>query len=677
METCRKTDSPTFPHLFQPLTLPNGVTLKNRLLMGSMHTGLEEKEDCFVRLAAYYGARAEGGVGLIVTGGVAPNAAGRGMPHAMTLNEAAQVAGHKVITDAVHAAGGKVCMQILHTGRYAAHLGSVAPSAVRSPIIPITPHALTGEQILATIEDYVNCAKLAEQAGYDGVEIMGSEGYLLNQFLAPRVNQRDDEWGGDFAGRSRFPLAIVSGIRQATANEFIVVFRMSAIDLVEDGSTWDETLAMGRALEKAGVTLINTGIGWHEARVPTIAGVVPRAAFASVCQKVKAALTVPVVCSNRINTPVVAEQVLADGCADMVSLARPMLADPEWANKAANGQAARINTCIACNQGCLDRIFSGKTCTCLVNPRACKETKRPFKPASAAKKIAVVGAGPAGLACAVTAAARGHQVTLFEQDKAIGGQLLLARRVPGKEEFGGIIRYYEEMLVANGVTARLGQTVTVDELRGFDERVIATGATPRPVTIAGADLPLVMDYAEALTGAKPIGQRVAIIGAGIIAFDVAAFLLGDGPQTVDEYFAYWGIAPGSPLPGGLASPKPVVPTREIHILHRSSGQPGTNLGKTTGWIHRTEMKRHRVRFHSGVSYQRIDQDGLWIVEDGQEALIKVDTVILCAGQVAESALAQSLAAAGLTWHSIGGAKEAKGLDAMRAISEGVAMGDAL
>ena len=677
METCRKTDSQTFPHLFQPLTLPNGVTLKNRLLMGSMHTGLEEKEDCFVRLAAYYGARAAGGVGLIVTGGVAPNAAGRGMPHAMMLNEAAQVAGHKVITDAVHAAGGKVCMQILHTGRYAAHLGSVAPSAVRSPIIPITPRALTGEQILATIEDYVNCAKLAEQAGYDGVEIMGSEGYLLNQFLAPRVNHRDDEWGGDFAGRSRFPLAIVSGIRQATVKEFIVVFRMSAIDLVEDGSTWDETLAMGRALEKAGVTLINTGIGWHEARVPTIASVVPRAAFASICQKLKPTLTVPVVYSNRVNMPDVAERILADGCADMISLARPTLADPDWANKAASGQMARINTCIACNQGCLDHTFSGKICTCLANPRACHETTRPFKPASAAKKIAVIGAGPAGLACAVTAAARGHRVTLFEKDKAIGGQLLLARRVPGKEEFGEMLRYYEEMLAANGVVTRLGQAVGVDELRGFDARVVATGATPRPVTIPGADLPTVMDYAELLTGAKPVGQRVAIIGAGIIAFDVAAFLLGGGPQTVDEFFAHWGIAPGSPLAGGLAAPKPVAPAREIHMLHRSSGQPGTSLGKTTGWIHRAELKRHHVRFHSGVKYQRIDRDGLWIVEDGKEMVIKVDTVILCAGQVAENALAQALTTAGLSWYEIGGAKEAAGLDAMRAISEGVAMGDAL
>ena len=667
----------SYPHLFQPITLRGGATLKNRLLMGSMHTGLEEKSDCFERLAAYYRARAAGGVGLIVTGGVAPNQAGCVVGHGLCLNKEEQTVGHRIVTDAVHEAGGKISLQILHTGRYGAHLGCVAPSAIRAPISPLTPRELTDDQILATINDYVNCAKLAEQAGYDGVEVMGSEGYLISQFLAPRVNRRDDDWGGDFAGRSRFPLAIVAGIRQAVAKEFIVGFRLSIIDLVEDGSPWSETLELARALEKAGVSLINTGIGWHEAQVPTIAGVVPRAAFASVCGQLKAALTVPVVCSNRINTPETAEQLLADGRADMVSIARPMLADPEWPNKAQNGETARINTCVACNQGCLDHIFSGKTATCLVNPRACHEITRPFRATATAKKIAVVGAGPAGLACAVTAAARGHQVTLFEKDTAIGGQLRLVKRIPGKEEFAETIRYYQEMLAATGVALRLGTTVTVDELRGFDERVVATGAGPRPVTIAGANLSSVMNYAELLSGEKAVGDKVAIIGAGIIAFDVATYLLGGGGKTVDEFFAYWGIAPGSPFAGGLTRGTVVAPEREIHILHRSPDKPGAGLGKTTGWIHRAELKRHGVRFHSGVSYKRIDQGGLWIIENDEETLIKANTIILCAGQVAENVLPQALIAARLSCHAIGGTRETMGLNALRAISEGVAIADTL
>jgi len=667
----------TYPHLFQPITLPGGAILKNRLFMGSMHTGLEEKDDGFERMAAFYRARAAGGVGLIVTGAVAPNKAGCLLPHGMRLDDAAQVAGHRIVTDAVHEAGGKINLQILHAGRYSAHIALVAPSPVRAPINPLRPRELTAAEILTTIDDYIRCAKLAEEAGYDGVEVMGSEGYLINQFLAPRVNHREDEWGGDFAGRSRFPLAIVKGIRQVVSAQFIVGFRLSLIDLVEDGSPWPETLELALALQQAGVSLINTGIGWHEAQLPTIAGVVPRAAFAEVCGKVKAALSVPVVCSNRINMPEVAERVLADGCADMVSMARPFLADPEWPNKSKNGQAARINTCVACNQGCLDHLFSGKTCTCLVNPRACRETTRPFRKTSAAKKIAVVGAGPAGLACAATAAARGHQVTLFDRNAAIGGQLQLVRRVPGKEEFGEIIRYYQEMLVAHGVTTRLGQAVTVDELRAFDERVVATGAAPRPVDIPGADQPFVMDYAELLAGQKTVGERVAIIGAGIIAFDVASYLLETATKTVDEFFAHWGIAPASPLAGGLTQGKAVAPVREVHILHRSPDKPGAGLGKTTGWIHRAELKRQRVRFHSGVSYRRIDQNGLWIVENGEESLIKADNVILCAGQVAEGGLVKTLAAAGLSWHTIGGAKETARLDAMRAISEGVACADAL
>ena len=664
----------SYPLLFQPITLANGATLKNRILMGSMHTGLEEKSDCFERLAAYYQARAAGGAGLIVTGGVAPNKVGPPMAHGLSLTEAAQTASHRIITDAVHGAGGKICLQILHAGRYSAHLTCVAPSAIRAPISPFKPRELTADEITATINDYINCAKLAEEAGYDGVEVMGSEGYLITQFLTTHVNRREDDWGGDFARRSRFPLEIVAGIRQAVAKEFIVGFRLSLIDLVEDGSTWSETIELARALEKAGVNLINTGIGWHEAQVPTIAGVVPRAAFASLCGQLKAALTVPVVCSNRINMPETAEQVLADGCADMVSLARPLLADPEWAKKAENGQAARINTCVACNQGCLDRIFSGKAATCLVNPRACHEMARPFRKTEAAKKIAVIGAGPAGLACAVTAAARGHQVTLFEKDAAIGGQLQLVKRIPGKEEFAETIRYYQEMLATTGVVGKLGHTVTIDELRGFDERVIATGAEPRPVAIPGANLPSVMNYAELLCGKRTAGNQVAIIGAGIIAFDVATYLLGS-VKTTDEFFAHWGIAPASPLAGGLTPGKVVNQERAIHILHRSPDKPGGDLGKTTGWIHRSELKRHKVRFHSGVSYQRIDGEGLWIIEDGTETLIKADTIILCAGQVAENALAQALAAAGLSCQAIGGAKETKGLNALRAFSEGVAVAD--
>jgi len=667
----------TYPHLFQPITLPGGATIKNRLFMGSMHTGLEEKNDGFERMAAFYRARAAGGVGLIITGGIAPNQAGSLQPHGMCLDEAAQVAGHKIVTDAVHEAGGKINLQILHAGRYSAHIGPVAPSAVKTVIRPLRPRELTAAEILTTIGDYVRCATLAEQAGYDGVEVMGSEGYLISQFLALRVNQREDEWGGDFAGRSRFALAIVKGIRQAVSAKFIVGFRLSILDLVEDGLPWRETLELALALQQAGVSLINTGIGWHEAQLPTIAGVVPRAAFASVCGQVKAALNVPVVCSNRINMPEVAERVLADGLADMVSMARPFLADPEWPEKAKNGQVARINTCVACNQGCLDRIFSSKTCTCLVNPRACHETTRPFRKTSAAKKIAIVGAGPAGLACAVTAAARGHQVTLFDRDRVIGGQLQLVKHVPGKEEFGETIRYYEEMLAAHGVVTRLGETVTAEALRGFDERVIATGVVPRPVDIPGADQPFVINYAELLTGQKTAGGKVAIIGAGIIAFDVASFLLEAATKTVDEFFAHWGIAPASPLAGGLGQGRVVAPIREIHILHRSPDKPGAGLGKTTGWIHRIELKRQRVRFHSGVSYQRIDKDGLWIIKNGEETLVKADTIVLCAGQVAESGLAQTLAAAGLSCHAIGGAREAAGLNALRAISEGVALADAL
>ena len=667
----------SYPHLFQPITLPGGAILKNRLLMGSMHTGLEEKSDCFERLAAYYRARAAGGVGLIVTGGIAPNKLGAPMAYGLHLDEEAQTAGHRIITDAVHEAGGKISLQILHAGRYSAHLTCVAPSSTRAPISPFKPREMTADEISATIKDYINCAKLAEQAGYDGVEVMGSEGYLINQFLAERVNQREDDWGGDFARRSRFPLAIVAGIRQAVAKEFIVGFRLSLIDLVEEGSSWKETLELARALEKAGVTLINTGIGWHEAQVPTIAGVVPRAAFASLCGQLKAELTVPVVCSNRINTPEIAERILIDGQADMISMARPYLADPEWPNKAQNGEDARINTCVACNQGCLDRIFSGKICSCLANPRACQELARPFRKTEAVKKIAVVGAGPAGLACAVTAAARGHQVTLFEKDAVIGGQLQMVKRIPGKEEFGESIRYYQEMLAVQNVAVKLNHAVTVDELRGFDERVIATGAGPRPVTIEGANLPSVMTYAELLNREKPVGDTVAIIGAGIIAFDVASYLLGGGGKTVDEYFAYWGIAPASPLAGGLTQGKVVSQARKIHILHRSPDKPGADLGKTTGWIHRMELKRHKVRFHSGVSYQRIDKGGLWISEDGAEKLIEADTIILCAGQVAENALIQALAAAKLSCHAIGGAKETTGLNAMRAISEGVAVADQL
>jgi len=667
----------SYPHLFQPITLKGGATLKNRILMGSMHTGLEEKSDCFERLAAYYRARAAGGASLIVTGGVSPNKAGSLAAHGLRLDEAAQTAGHRLITDAVHEAGGKISLQILHAGRYGAHLTCVAPSAVRSPISPFKPRELTASEVEATINDYINCAHLAEQAGYDGVEVMGSEGYLITQFLTARVNQRQDEWGGDFANRSRFPLAIVSGIRKVVSEKFIIGFRLSLIDLVEDGSTWSETLELARALEKAGVNLINTGIGWHEAQVPTIAGVVPRAAFASICGQLKAALSVPVVCSNRINTPEMAEQVLADGRADMVSMARPLLADPEWANKAEKGQPARINTCVACNQGCLDRIFSGRTCSCLVNPRACQELARPFRQAETVKKIAVVGAGPAGLACAVTAASRGHQVTLFEKDAVIGGQLQLVKRIPGKEEFGENIRYYQEMLAVEGVEIKLNHTVTVDELRGFDERVIATGATPRSVSIEGANLPLVMNYAELLSGKKAAGDKVAVIGAGIIAFDVAAYLLDGDAKTVDEFFSHWGISPGSPLAGGLARGKLVSQQRDIHILHRSPDKPGADLGKTTGWIHRSELKRNHVHFHSGVKYRRIDKDGLWIIENGEELLLKVDTIILCAGQVAENALTQALAAAKLSCHAIGGAKETVGLNTLRAISEAVAMADAL
>ncbi|MDR3088192.1 MAG: FAD-dependent oxidoreductase [Desulfobulbaceae bacterium] len=675
MQTSRQ----SYPHLFQPLTLAGGVTLKNRLLMGSMHTGLEEKSDCFARMAAFYQARAAGGVGLIVTGGIAPNREARLIAHSMRLDEAAQVAGHRLITEAVHAAGGKINVQILHAGRYSAHNNCVAPSAIRSPISPYKPRQLTAAEIEQTIADYIRTALLAEEAGYDGVEVMGSEGYLINQFLAPRVNKRQDEWGGGFAGRSRFALRIVQGIRRAVAARFIVGFRLSLIDLVEDGSTWAETLELARLLEQSGLDLLNTGIGWHEAQLPTIAGVAPQAAFAEVCRQLKKSLTIPVVCSNRINMPETAERILADSCADMVSMARPFLADPDWPIKAENAQAKRINTCVACNQGCLDHLFSGKTVTCLVNPRAGHETTRPLTKTRTPKHIAVVGGGPAGLACAVTAAMRGHRVTLFEKSGEIGGQLRLAMLVPGKREFAEIIRYYQEMLAASGVEVRLAHEVSVEELQGFDERVIACGARPRPIDIPGADFPLVMNYAELLSGQKIVGQRVAIIGAGVIAFDCALWLLGAEKKTLtpEEFFQRWGIEAASARPGGLGQVAPIAPTREIHMLHRSPDKPGAGLGKTTGWIHRAELKRGGVRFHSGVTYQYIDADGLWIIEDGAQRHIAVDSVLLCAGQVAENTVADELHRRGLSHHLIGGSKEAAGLDALKAIDEGVALADAL
>jgi 2,4-dienoyl-CoA reductase (NADPH2) len=662
-----------YPRLLAPLDL-GFTTLPNRVLMGSMHTGLEEAPDGYARMAAFYAERARGGVGLIVTGGIAPNFAGRVEPRAAQLSFPWQVGKHRTITGAVHAAGGRIALQILHAGRYAYHPLSVAPSALRSPITPFRPRGLTRWGVKKSIAAYARCARLAQQAGYDGVEIMGSEGYLINQFIAPRTNHRDDDWGGPFENRIRFPLEIVRRTRAAVGRDFIIIYRLSMLDLVEGGSTWDEVVALAKGVEAAGATLINTGIGWHEARIPTIATMVPRAAFAWVTKRMKSEVRIPLIATNRINDPAVAEDLIAHGDADMVSMARPFLADAEFVNKAAAGRADEINTCIACNQACLDQVFERKIATCLVNPRACHETLIVLKRAARKRRIAVVGAGPAGLACATTAAEAGHEVTLFDAASEIGGQFNLARRIPGKDEFAETLRYFRRRIELTGVALQLDRHVGAADLTGFDHVVLATGIVPRTPAIPGIDDRKVASYVDIVLGRKEAGKRVAIIGAGGIGFDVGEFLTHHGGHDeVTEYQDEWGIDIGYHDRGGVKAPLDGQSPREVWLLQRKASKVGDGLAKTTGWIRRTLLKRRGVRLVAGVEYDRIDAAGLHLRVGGQPQLLDVDTIVICAGQEPRRELVAPLRHAGVPMTLIGGADVAIELDAKRAIAQGTAV----
>ncbi|MFG0764028.1 FAD-dependent oxidoreductase [Aeromonas media] len=665
-----------YPTLLTPLDL--GFTqLKNRVLMGSMHTGLEEEKGGFDKLAAFYAERARGGVGLIVTGGIAPNLRGRLVPHGSQLSFPWQVAKHKKVTGAVHQEGGKIALQILHAGRYAYHPFSLAPSAIRAPISPFKPRAMSERQIRGTIRDFASTAALAKAAGYDGVEVMGSEGYLINQFICERTNLRSDGWGGSSENRMRFPLEIVRAIRERVGTDFIIIFRLSMLDLVEKGSSLEEVIALGKALEQAGVSLINTGIGWHEARIPTIATSVPRGAFSWVTAELKKHLTVPLITTNRINTPEVAERILAQGEADMVSMARPFLADPEFVIKAAENRADEINTCIACNQACLDHVFKQKRASCLVNPRACFETELTFGRVPQPKKLAVVGAGPAGLAFACYAAERGHQVSLFDQAPTIGGQFNFAKQIPGKEEFHETLRYFARRLEKCGVELYLGQRQSAESLLGggFDEVILATGIRPRTPNIPGIEHPKVLNYLDVLRDGKPVGQKVAVIGAGGIGFDVAEFLVekkaeGSADHQRDHWLREWGIDKSLGERGGLIKPEIDAPERQIWLLQRKESKVGDGLGKTTGWIHRTVLKNRKVQMLSGVQYLRIDDEGLHIQVGEARQCLPVDQVIICAGQEPLRELQAGLQAAGKPVHIIGGADVAAELDAKRAIRQG-------
>jgi 2,4-dienoyl-CoA reductase (NADPH2) len=666
-----------YPHLFAALDL-GFTTLPNRVLMGSMHTGLEDRSSNFDKLATYFAERARGGVGLMVTGGIAPNIEGWLKPFDGRLSMPWHVARHRKITSATHAEGGKICMQILHGGRYSYHPLSVGASTIKSPITPFKPRALSTRGVERTINDFVGCARLAQDAGYDGVEIMGSEGYLINQFVAARTNTRDDAWGGSAEKRMRFPVEIVRRTRAAVGEKFIIIYRLSMLDLVDNAQSWYEVVQLAKAIEAAGATIINTGIGWHEARVPTIVTSVPRAAFVGVTRKLKAEVGLPLITTNRINMPAVAERILADGDADMVSMARPLLADPEWVNKARNQRADRINTCIACNQACLDHVFENKHATCLVNPRACKETELVITPAATRKRFAVIGAGPAGLAAAATLGERGHAVTLFDQAAVIGGQFNMAKRIPGKEEFDETLRYFSHRLSDTGVELKLDTRADVASLKdaGYDAVIVATGVTPRALNIPGIDDPRVLSYLDVLRENKPVGPRVAIIGAGGIGFDVAEFLVEDAPSPttdVERWSREWGVDLDMQHRGGLVDAKPEPPARQVFLLQRSEGRLGARLNKTSGWVHRATLKAKKVRMLGGVSYERFDDAGLHISIDGKSQLLEVDNLVVCAGQEPNRSLADELIAAGIPTHVIGGADVAAELDAKRAIAQGTSL----
>ncbi|ARD22437.1 MULTISPECIES: FAD-dependent oxidoreductase [Shewanella] len=670
----------SFPHLLEPLDL--GFTqLKNRVLMGSMHTGLEEEKGGFEKLAAFYKERAAGGCGLIVTGGIAPNFRGRLAPHACQLSFPWQVKKHRIVTKAVHEADGKICMQILHAGRYGYHPFSQAPSKIKSPITPFTPSKMSSRQVAGTIKDYASSAALAKKAGYDGVEVMGSEGYLINQFISSRTNKRTDEWGGSFVQRARFPLEIVKAIREKVGKEFIIIFRLSMLDLVDNGSTWDEVVKLAKWLEREGVSIINTGIGWHEARVPTIATSVPRGAFSWVTEKLKSEVSVPLIATNRINTPEIGESIIASGQADMVSMARPFLADAEFVNKAAAGQSELINTCIGCNQACLDHTFSMKRATCLVNPRACYETEINFTPTQHKKRLAVMGAGPAGMAFSVYAASRGHEVVLFEAKNEVGGQFNLARKIPGKEEFDETIRYFNNQMKLHKVELRLNTRLDLDVLANekFDEVIVASGVVPRALDLPGFDSPKVVDYQQVLKGEVYIGEKVALIGAGGIGFDMAHFLCERESSTLqpDKWLEQWGIDKTYQHPGGLTEESEHKPDREVYLLQRKTTKMGKGLGKTTGWIHRSVLKQHKVNMKTGVSYEKFDTEGLHIKVGEESEVLRVDNVVLCAGQESNRTLVDDMKSTGLPVHLIGGVDVAAELDAKRAIRQGAELAMAI